>query len=267
MPTLITLDDAVYKWVSQLRSSGLPVRGIEIQAAAERLTKQMGLEQFKASSGWLFRFRRRHNISSKKICGEILSADLEAVEPFRKKLNDVIKNEGYQLSQIYNFDETSLFWRNLPDNTQASKAEKTTPGRKISKERVSALLCANADGRHLLKTVIIGKSKNPRALKNVMDNLPVHYYSSRNAWFTTEITNDWFHTKAVPAIKKHQIEHLKISEDEVKALVLLDNAPMHPDEDKLCSKDKKIKCMFLPPNTTSVFQPMDQGVIYTVALL
>jgi hypothetical protein len=81
MPTLIMLDDAVYKWFSQLRSSGLAVRGIEIQAAAERLSKQMGL---KASSGWLFRFRRRRNISSKKICGEILSADLEAVEPFRK---------------------------------------------------------------------------------------------------------------------------------------------------------------------------------------
>jgi hypothetical protein len=83
-----------------------------------------------------------------------------------------------------------LFWRNLPDNTHDSKAEKTTPGRKISKKRVSAFLCANADGSHLLKTVIVGKSKNPRTLKNVIDNLPVHYYSSRNAWFTTEITND-----------------------------------------------------------------------------
>jgi hypothetical protein len=56
MPTLITLDDTVYKRFSQLRSSGLAVRGIEIQTAAERLSKQMGLEQFKASSGWLFRF-------------------------------------------------------------------------------------------------------------------------------------------------------------------------------------------------------------------
>jgi hypothetical protein len=76
MPTLITLDDAVYKWFSQLHSSGLAVQGIEIQAAAERLSKQMGLEQFKANSGWLFRFCQRNNISSKKICGEILSADL-----------------------------------------------------------------------------------------------------------------------------------------------------------------------------------------------
>jgi hypothetical protein len=114
------------------------------------------------------------------------------------------------LSQIYDSDEIGLFWRNLPDNTQASKAKKTMPCRKISKKRVSALLCANADGSHLLKTVIVGKSKNPRPIKNVMDNLPVHYYSSHNAWFTTEITNDWLHTKAAPGIKKHQTEHLKI---------------------------------------------------------
>jgi hypothetical protein len=44
------------------------------------------------------------------------------------------------LSQIYNFDETGLFWRNLPDNTQALKAEKTTPGRKISKEKINYFL-------------------------------------------------------------------------------------------------------------------------------
>nr|CAD7416825.1 unnamed protein product [Timema poppensis] len=50
MPTLVTLDDAVYKWFSQLRSSGLAVRGISSQAASERLSKQMGLEQFKPSS-------------------------------------------------------------------------------------------------------------------------------------------------------------------------------------------------------------------------
>lgn len=267
LPSMATLDDAVYKWFSQLRSCGMAVRGIEIQAAAERLSKQMGLEQFKASSGWLFRFRRRHNISNKKISGEILSADFEAVEPFIKELDDLIKKEGYQLSQIYNFDETGLFWRTLPDNTQASKAEKTTPGRKVSKERVSVLLCANADGTHMLKPAIVGKSKKPRALKNVMDNLPVHYYSSRNAWFTTEITSDWFHKKAVPAIINHQMEILNIPKEKIKALVLLDNAPTHPDVDKLCSRDKKIKCKFLPPNTTSVFQPMDQGVIYTAKRL
>lgn len=266
LPLDQSLDDAVYRWFCQLRSSGLAVRGVEIQAAAERLAKNLDINNFKASSGWLFRFRRRHNMTNKKICGESLSADDETVEPFRKKLNDILKAENILPSQLYNYDETGLFWRALPDCTQASKAEKNTPGRKISKDRVSALLCANADGSHILKPVIVGKSKKPRAIKN-LNTLPVHYYNSKNAWFTREITMDWFHKKAVPEISRYQTEVLKIPENKVKALILLDNCPAHPQVDQLTSDDKKIRCMFLPANTTSLIQPMDQGVIYTAKRL
>nr|CAD7199459.1 unnamed protein product [Timema douglasi] len=66
--------------------------------------------------------------------------------------------------------------------------------------------------------------------------------------------------------KQHRIEHLKVPEEEVEALALLDNAPTYLDENKLCSKDK-IEFMFLPPDTTSVFQPLNQGVIYTAKRL
>lgn len=267
LPSDPSLDDAVYKWFCQLRSSGMTVRGIEIQAAAERLAKQLNITGFKASSGWLFRFRRRHNITNKKVCGESLSANVDEVEPFRIQLDELLKTGQIQLSQLYNYDETGLYWRALPDTTQASKAEKNTPGRKISKDRVSALLCANADGSHMLKPVIVGKSKQPRAIKNVMDKLPVHYFSSKSAWFTSDITMEWFHKKAVPEIIKHQTEVLKIPKDEVKALVLLDNCPAHPSVEKMTSEDGKIKCMFLPANTTSLIQPMDQGVIYAVKRL
>ncbi|KAL4101114.1 hypothetical protein QTP88_021134 [Uroleucon formosanum] len=121
----------------------MAVHGVEIQAAVDRLAKQLNINNFKASSRWLFRFRRRHNITNKKICGESLSADNEAVQPFRKKLNDILKAENILPSQLYNYDETGLYWRALPDSTQASKTDKNTPGRKISKDRVSALLCAN----------------------------------------------------------------------------------------------------------------------------
>lgn len=58
-----------------------------------------------------------------------------------------------------------------------------------------------------------------------MDNLTVHSYSSSNTCFTIEIKYDWFHPKTVLAIKKHQTENLKIQEDKVKTLVLLDNTP------------------------------------------
>lgn len=182
-----SLDGAVNKWFCQLRSSGLAVRRDEIHAAANRLAKQLNINNFKANSGWLFRFRRRHNITNKKICSVSLSADNETVEPFRKKLNDILKAENILSSQLYNFDETWFYWRSLPDSTQVSKTDKNTPGRKISKDQVSAFLCANADGSHMLKPVIVGKSKKPHASKNIMDTLPINYCNLKSPWFTSDI--------------------------------------------------------------------------------
>ncbi|KAJ3616505.1 hypothetical protein MTP99_019821 [Tenebrio molitor] len=46
-----------------------------------------------------------------------------------------------------------------------------------------------------------------------------------------------------------------------KALLLLDNAPSHPPEEKLVSEDGLIVAMYMPPNVTPLIQPMDQNVI------
>ena len=49
-----------------------------------------------------------------------------------------------------------------------------------------------------------------------------------------------------------------------RAILLLDNAPSHPNVESLCSSDGEISCLYLPPNTTSLIQPMDQGVLETI---
>jgi len=49
---------------------------------------------------------------------------------------------------------------------------------------------------------------------------------------------------------------------EEKALLLLDNCPAHLPAETLRSKDGKIRVAYLPKNTTSKIQPMDQGVIH-----
>lgn len=53
----------------------------------------------------------------------------------------------------------------------------------------------------------------------------------------------------------------------VKALLLLDNAPSHPNENELKSEDGAIVAMFMPPNVTPLIQPMDQNVIRITKLL
>jgi hypothetical protein len=90
----------------------------ELQAAVERLAKHMDVANFTARSGWLWCFRRMYNISNQEACGEAFNADVESVEPFRMKLNDIINELGLYLSQLYNADETGIFWRSLPENTR-----------------------------------------------------------------------------------------------------------------------------------------------------
>ena len=250
------LDAAVNKWFKQERSVAIEVRGVDIQDAAKRLATHLGIPDFKASTVWLFRFRTRHCIGNRRVVGESKSVDLSNIDPFRNKLT-----EGLLLSQVYNADETGLYWRAPHSHTQAPHAETSTHGRKVNKDRISALMCANADGSHTLKLCVVGKYRRPRCLKNVMDSLPLHYYHNHSAWFDREIFSSWFFDHAIPEIYKDQIERQKISRENVKALILIDNAPAHSSGEILCSKEGNIKVMLLPPNTTSVIQPMDQGVI------
>ena len=76
-----------------------------------------------------------------------------------------------------------------------------------------------------------------------------------------------FFKHIVPAIIRHQKEVLKISEERIHALILLDNAPAHPGKGRLVAHNGKIRVLFLPVNTTSLIQPMDQGVIHEVKLI
>lgn len=76
-----------------------------------------------------------------------------------KKFNDILKSENIQSLQLYNYDEIKLYLWAILDITLALKVKKNTFVRNISKDRVSALLCANADESSILKSVIIGKSK------------------------------------------------------------------------------------------------------------
>lgn len=73
----------------------------------------------------------------------------------------------------------------------------------------------------------------------------------------TDIFSDWFHKHFVPLVKKYQADKLLSP----RVLLVLDNAPSDPAASTLVSEDGNITCLFLPPNVTSLLQPMDQGVL------
>ncbi|XP_054729099.1 jerky protein homolog-like [Anastrepha obliqua] len=170
---------------------------------------------------------------------------------FRAKFDEM----GLMESQIYNVDETGLFYRCLPDKTYVSLFEKTAPGYKIQKERISVLLGVNADGSHKLMPLVIGKAKNPRSFQGF--NNPLHYNFSKNAWMTSRIFHDWFLKIFIhEVIRFSQANNLP-----PKAILLIDNCSAHAPIEKLQSDDGNIIAFFFPPNVTATLQPMDQNPI------
>ncbi|GFT63360.1 DDE-1 domain-containing protein [Trichonephila clavipes] len=66
--------------------------------------------QFSASTGWLTGFIKRH-FHNLKIKGEVASADEEAARKYPEKLAKIIKDGEYCAHQVFNADETGLFWK------------------------------------------------------------------------------------------------------------------------------------------------------------
>lgn len=105
-----------------------------------------------------------------------MSADPLSIDPFLHSFRAKINELGLSESQIYNANETGLFFRMLPNKTYVAANEKSAPGRKTRKERMPILFCAKADGSPKVKPLVIGKSKRPRCFKNFQN--PFGYDSS-----------------------------------------------------------------------------------------
>lgn len=246
----------LYQWFLQEREKKNTVNDMLLQLKAMAIQKELNVNpEFKASQGFLTNFKKRHGIRLKTISGELLSCDESMVQDWKDKFKNVITELNLVPEQLYNADESGLIYKNLDSKTLVAGFEKTAPGRKNSKERVTIMLCSNATGSHKLPLMMIGKSKNPRAFKNWQNIL--YYKSSKNAWQTTFLFKEWFFNEFVPSVRKH-FKEKKLPE---RALLLLDNASSHSDETELQTEDGNIKVMFFPPNTTPILQPMDQNVI------
>ena len=188
---------------------------------------------------------------------------MNAADEFVSSFSTFVKGEKFSMHQIFNCDETGLYYRLLPDKTLAASFEKSADSRKKSKDRVTINACSNATGSIKLPLHLIGKAKKPRCFKGLkMDLFPVKYSGQKNAWMDTGLFYDWFHNDFIPYVR----EKLAALGLEGRAVLVLDNCSAHPNAEDLVSDDKKIFVKYLPPNVTALIQPMDQGVLKALKL-
>ena len=141
-------------------------------------------------------------------------------------------------------------FRSLPVRSVVAKGDECKSG-KLSKDRLTVLLCGSAPGEKLMP-LVIGRSTNPRCFKSRhMTSLRVTYESNNKAWVTGELFAVWM--RRVDNRMRRQNRHI---------LLFLDNCGSHPHMEL-----ENVKIVFLPPNTTSKLQPMYAGIIQNVKMV
>ena len=249
--TFPELDTALANWVLQCEHRAIRLNGDMIKAKGKRLSDLMNIpenDQPEFSNGWLQAFQERHNFHHFKLHGESGSADVAAII---LNLPDIINTTNqYPLHDIYNMDETGLFYSMAPDRTIASRQ---IEGSKKNCTRITIAFTANADGTHKLEPFIIGNATRPRCFKKKTgEELGFYYRNNKKAWMTAMFFQEW--------IQKFDQEMRRSNRH---VLLILDGAPSHVTSAITLTN---VKVLLLPPYTTSKIQPMDAGIIASFKL-
>ncbi len=96
-----------------------------------------------ANSVWLDKLKRRNLIKFHKICGENSEIGDCICSEWKEKLIEM--TSSYDPKDVFNADETGLFYRCVSDCTLSSFKSDMCHRCKKNKERLTSLLCANMD--------------------------------------------------------------------------------------------------------------------------
>eukprot|EP00171_Calliarthron_tuberculosum_P005173 IDg5173t1 len=239
-PAFPEIDDNVCQFIDMARQANVPVTKDIIREKAllfrDEMLKKADLsppararwESFNASSGWCSKFTKRHAIVSITLHGQGASATVEEAAEDMDCSSNCCRKRTY---------------------VSRKENKKTIRGTKQmgAKDRVTAYLCANADGSGKVPIAIIGKAKNPRCFR--LGRPPVAYFNNRTAWSDGATFQKWFTFVFLPFVQKKTTK---------KVALLVDNASSHSN---LSNSQEQVSIIALPPNVTAVHQPMDLGII------
>ena len=212
---------------------------------ARALAALHGIENFDCSSAWLWRFKQRNGISSLVISGETNEVDEAEINKWLDKF--VADFRTYSPRDVFSLDVTGVFFNLLPDRTLDFNGTKCHGGSK-STERLTVVLCCNADGSEKLKPWVIGKSRNPKCFNMV--TLPRTYSNHKSAWIDAK------------AFRERLIKFdRRMASGGRHELSTLDNCSAHNVADLTLPH---VRTGSFPPNSTSRSQPLDQGIIANV---
>ncbi|CAF0866274.1 unnamed protein product [Brachionus calyciflorus] len=193
LPEYDDVDQAVLYWFNEIQNhSNVVVSGVDIQQQALKYATMLNRLDFKASNGWLCNFKSRNKISFKTSCGEAGLVDDKQLKNWKENvLPDLIKD--YDIKDIFNADETALFYKAVSEKTNTYKNMKCDRI-KVSKERITILFCCNMDdnfsGHKIAEYENINVKFFPRNCTSVLHPLDQGVIHSFKVKYRTDIARE-----------------------------------------------------------------------------
>ena len=102
------INESCLNWFQDATKRCMPVSGPLIQQQALKFANDGNNDTFKGSKGWLDSLLKRNNIVFRTLTVERGDVDTITVDDWKKKLSALC--EGYRTEDIFNMDETRLFF-------------------------------------------------------------------------------------------------------------------------------------------------------------
>ena len=105
------INDILYSWFKKCEASGIYLNGPLLKEEAMNIKQSSNrpeLDGFKASEGWLHKWKLSHGIKEKQISGESLDVSKTTIESWVERITELCK--GYDHNDILNMDESGCFF-------------------------------------------------------------------------------------------------------------------------------------------------------------
>ncbi|XP_053914389.1 tigger transposable element-derived protein 3-like isoform X2 [Cuculus canorus] len=216
------LEAALLRWVEGSRAADLPVTAPLLQLKAKHLAEALGRPNPEPGGTWLARCH--HNVAFKKPPAEKGDTEQPTAEHWAGAVLPGILG-AYAPSEIYTCGETEIV---IPAG-----------------DRVTLLVCANADGSEKAPLRAVGRSPRPRCLRGVnLAQMPWSYRASSLGGVTAPLFAEWLQ-EFNEGLRRHG----------KSVLLVLAKHEAHP-----YLQLSNVRMVFFPP-ATALAQPLDRGIV------
>ncbi|NXT83156.1 TIGD3 protein, partial [Zapornia atra] len=225
------LEAALLRWVEGAHAADLPRGGSLLQLKAKHLAEALGRPDAEPSGGWLARCGARRSLAFKRPLVEKGDAEQPTVERWAGVVLPGLLYT-YPPSEIYTCGETAVPFPTGPLGEGESAGE-----------RLTLLLCANADGSEKTPLWVVGESPQPCCLRGVnLAQMPWSYRGGTGG-VTAALFAEWLREFNAAMRRRGK-----------SVVLLLAKHQAHPYQQLA-----NVRMVFIPP-TTALAQPLDRGV-------